>query len=249
MIVLCLGLSGKRFFASFRELRKVTGWWLFTRGFIGGITMLCIFSAISTGGDLGEVGALHKLSPIFAAVFAIFILKERLNIKILIPITIAIVGVFFIRNPLTSGFGLPHILILFGAMGTGFILNVIRKLRIYGVESWLIVAALLVSSLVISAPKVIIDKPVYPLNAFLFMVGAGIASTVAQLLVTTASRYLQAKISSILSLLSVFELMIIGNLVFSELITEYKVIGGSLIVISSAITIFISISRDKTVPS
>jgi drug/metabolite transporter (DMT)-like permease len=249
MIVLIIGLKRKRFFASFRELKKVTGLWLIVRGFIGGITMLSIFTAISIGGDLGEVGALHKLSPIFAAVFSVFILKESLNIKILFPIAIAITGVFFIRNPFTASFGLEHVLILFGALGTGFILNVIRKLRIYGVESWLIVAVLLVSSLVISAPKVIIDKPNYPLEAFLFMIGAGVASTVAQLLVTSASRYLQAKISSILSLLSVFEFMIIGHLIFSEDIGLYKVIGGILIVVSSAITILISISRSKTLPS
>ncbi len=249
IIVLLIGLKRKRFFASFRELKKVTGFWLVIRGFIGGITMLSIFTAISIGGDLGEVGALHKLSPIFAAVFAVFILKESLNIKLLFPIAIAITGVFFIRNPFTTSFGLEHILILFGAMGTGFILNVIRKLRIYGVESWLIVAVLLVSSLLISAPKVIIDKPIYPLEALLFMIGAGVSSTVAQLLVTSASRYLQAKISSILSLLSVFEFMIIGYLIFSEDVNSYKVTGGILIVISSAITILISISRNKTVPS
>lgn len=245
VIVFCIGIKRKRLVSSFKELSKQALFWLILRGIIGGITMFCFFTALGMG-DIGEIGALLKISPIFAVVLAYLILKEGFNLKICIAIILAISGVFLIRNPFVAKFDIAHILVLIAALGTGFITINVRKLKIYGLDSWMVVMSLLVCSLLISLPRVIVDIKVYSMNTFLLVIGVGIMSTLAQLLTTAAAKYIEAKMSSILTLLSVFEFMIVGILVFGEVITQNKFAGAMLIIVSAVMTIMFSRIKKNT---
>jgi drug/metabolite transporter (DMT)-like permease len=241
IIVISVGIKKKRLRSSFKELNSKRTFWLILRGVAGGFTMFCLFTALTLG-DLSEVGALNKLSPIPAVIFAYFILKEDLNRKVWFAVIIAVVGVFFIRNPFVDKLELAHILVLMSAVGAGFVRNVVRRLKLLGLDSWMIVLALLTTSFLISLPNVLTDITFYSLDTFMFMIGAGLASTLGQLLTTSASKYLPTRVIAILGLLVVFEFMIVGSLVFGEIMTIYKVIGAILIMISSSLTILFSIS-------
>jgi drug/metabolite transporter (DMT)-like permease len=245
-IVLGVGLKNKRLLPALKELNKNSWKWLITRGLAGGFTMFSYFTAV-TYADLGEVGALHKLSPVFSVIFGYFILREKLDLKVWMAVTLAIIGVFFIRNPFVSSFGIAHVLVLMAAMGSGFVLICVRKLKLSGVDTWLIISALLITALTISFPRMILDFRIYQPQTYLFVLGAGVASTIGQLLTTTASKYIEAKSVSILGLFSVFEIMLAGIIIFGEGISVFKITGAILIVSSAAIVILFNLNKSKTV--
>lgn len=246
VIVLSIGIKRGNIKKKFMELPKKSIKWLIFRAIVGGCTMFCYFTALTLT-DIGEVGALHKVAPVFAVIFAFLILKESLNYKVWIAVAFAIAGVMFIRNPFTTEgqFGIPHVLALLAAVGTGFVAICLRKLRLFGLDSWMIVLALLLMGILISLPVVIIDRAVYKPTTYLFLLGAGLLSTLSQLLNTTAVKHIQAKTLSILGLLSVFEFMIIGGVFFNEDIDEFNIIGALLIVIAATITILSSLRKPK----
>lgn len=245
-IVFGIALKNKRFLSAFKELNKNSWKWLIIRGLAGGFTMFSYFTAV-TYADLGEVGSLHKLSPVFSVVLGYFILREKIDIKVWVAVILAITGVFFIRNPFVSKFGIAHMLILMAAMGSGFVVICVRKLKLSGVDTWLIITALLITALTVSLPRMILDFRIYQSQTYIFVLGAGIASTIGQLLTTTAAKYIEAKTASILGLFSVFEIMLAGIVIFGEGVSVYKISGAVLIVSSAMIVILFNLNKSKTV--
>jgi drug/metabolite transporter (DMT)-like permease len=216
--------------------------WLIIRGIAGASAMFFYITALSLN-DLGEVGSLSNLNPIFTVFIAYIILKEKFNSKVFLAILIALIGVFMIRNPFTQSFSISHIFILIatGMMSFGTVIN--RKLKLMGVESWIIVTSFLFFGSLIFLPKYLIDNPSYTLQSYAYIIIAGVLMTTGHYFLTSAARYIESKNISIIGLLSVFEFMFLGYFIFGEELTEYKFLGGALIIISAVITIKMGISN------
>ncbi len=244
LIVLPIAVIKKEFRKTIKKLDKNLIKWLIIRGVIGSIGMLTTFAAVSFG-DLGEVGALQRISPIFTIILAYFLLKEEINYKIIFAVILAITGVFFVRNPFVIGFTASHILVFISAFAIGFVSVCVRKLRSSGLEVWIVISVLLLTTFFISFPKIIIDEKWYTTRTFLFLLAIGVVSTLFQLLITFSHKYLLARTVSIIGLLAVFEMMTAGFLFFGEEISPYKVIGAILIVFSSGYTIYVSVRPKK----
>ena len=65
--------------------------------------------------SLPEFTTLNMSSPIFAGIFAIFILREKLNIYIVISLVSGFFGVLFVVQPGFENFNIFFLLTLFGA--------------------------------------------------------------------------------------------------------------------------------------
>jgi drug/metabolite transporter (DMT)-like permease len=108
-----VGLMGVALMFAFHRSRPDLRRWrlLGVRGFLGGVAVLCYFFAISHLG-VGPATMLNYLSPVYAAVFAGLILKERPGFWLYVGLALATFGAVMVtagtgafEHPLTPGLG------------------------------------------------------------------------------------------------------------------------------------------------
>ncbi|MDE5577108.1 MAG: DMT family transporter, partial [Oscillospiraceae bacterium] len=73
--------------------------WLFLRAAIGYIGVILNFYAIDHIGSISDASILNKLSPFFAILFSIFLLKEKPTVPEIIFTLIAFAGAVCVVNP------------------------------------------------------------------------------------------------------------------------------------------------------
>lgn len=71
---------------------------LLLRGAVGSLAMICFYAAI-VHLPLAEATVIQQTSPLFTALFAAPMLRERLDGRVLLGITVALVGVLLIARP------------------------------------------------------------------------------------------------------------------------------------------------------
>jgi len=141
---------------------------LLLRGFFGFTAMILFFYTI-TAIPLGEAITLNKTSPLFVAILAFFLMKERLNRYAILALIIGFSGVLFITQPIGFAMSYEHFLGLLGGFFAACAYATIKRIRdIYDarviVLSFVGLGSLLPFILFLIAP--LIDAP-EPL-AFLF---------------------------------------------------------------------------------
>ena len=101
---------------------------LFGRCFFGTLGMLCNFYAIGKL-NLSDANMLNKLSPFFAIIFSVILLKERPSIVQIAGVCVAFAGSMCIIKP---GFYNPEVLAavagLLGGAGAGMAYTFVRRL-------------------------------------------------------------------------------------------------------------------------
>ena len=101
---------------------------LFGRCFFGTLGMLCNFYAIGKL-NLSDANMLNKLSPFFAIIFSVILLKERPSIVQIAGVCVAFAGSICIIKP---GFDNPEVLAavagLLGGAGAGIAYTFVRRL-------------------------------------------------------------------------------------------------------------------------
>lgn len=101
---------------------------LFGRCFFGTLGMLCNFYAIGKL-NLSDANMLNKLSPFFAIIFSVILLKERPSIVQIAGVCVAFAGSMCIIKP---GFDNPEVLAavagLLGGAGAGIAYTFVRRL-------------------------------------------------------------------------------------------------------------------------
>ncbi len=245
IILFFLALGKKRLLPAFWELSRRSGLWLVFRGIVGTAVMFSFFIAISLA-DLGDVGALVNISPVFAVTFAWVFLGEKLHNLMWISLGLAVSGVLLISNPFGGMFSLAYILLILAASGHGFTLTTIKKLNDFGVDRWLIVAPFMSLGALISLPFLFIHPRDYSLKILLFLLAMGVTTTTGQLLLTASAKYLRVQTISILNLMTIFELMFLGYLFFHEEINPAKLFGGIIIFTASVLAIYGSYRRSAS---
>lgn len=71
---------------------------LLLRGLIGSSALLCFYSAV-VHLPLAEATVIHQTAPLFTALFAAWLLRERLDGRVLVSIFVCLVGVALIAKP------------------------------------------------------------------------------------------------------------------------------------------------------
>ena len=102
-----VGLLGVAALFAFTGTRPDLRRWrlLLVRGFLGGVAVLCYFFAIANLG-VGPATMLNYISPVYAAVFAGVILKERPGLWLYLGLALATLGAVLVTAG-TGAFALP----------------------------------------------------------------------------------------------------------------------------------------------
>ena len=106
--------------------------WLFLRAGVGFIGVVLNFYAIDALPSISDASILNKLSPFFAVLFSVFLLKEKPKIPEIIFLLIAFAGAMCVVNPRFDLQVLPALAGFFSGACAGFAYTCVRILGIKG---------------------------------------------------------------------------------------------------------------------
>ena len=203
---------------------------LFLRCFFGTTGVICNFYAIDRLG-IADANMLNKLSPFFAILLSIVILKEIPNKFDIITTIIAFIGALFIIRPTgaVSSF-FPAIMGLIGGFGAGAAYVFVRKISNNGVKTPVIVASFSLFSCVVTLPFLIFDYTPMSLKQLGFLVLAGVAASLGQFSITTAYKYAPAKEISVFDYTQVIFAALLGFTFFGEIPVVLSFVGYAIII-------------------
>ncbi|MDD5866967.1 MAG: DMT family transporter [Lachnospiraceae bacterium] len=202
---------------------------LLARSIAGGLGMICNFWAIDHIA-LADANILNKLSPFFAIIASIFILKEIPNRLEIFTVVIAFCGALFIVKPTAGLASLPALVGLLGGLGAGIAYTFVRKLGNQGERGPVIVAFFSVFTCLMVFPFMLMDFKPLSTRQLLCLLGAGSAAAVGQFTVTAAYKFAPAKEISVFDYSQLLFASIWGLLFFGEIPDGWSVIGYVIII-------------------
>ena len=202
---------------------------LLGRSFFGTLGLVCNFYALGTL-NLSDANMLNKLSPFFAIIFSVFLLREKPKFVQLIGVTVAFVGSLFIIKP---GFDNPQVLPavagLVGGMGAGIAYTFVRRLGKKQENSRRIIFFFSAFSCLLCLPFLIIQYRHMSLLQLVYLILAGTFACVGQIGITKAYICAPAREISVYDYTQVIFAATLGFLVFGDIPDLLSVIGYILI--------------------
>lgn len=204
--------------------------WLFLRAAIGYIGVILNFYAIDHIGSISDASILNKLSPFFAIVFSIFLLKEKPTVPEIIFVLIAFAGAMFVVKPTFSVEVLPALSGFAGGACAGLAYTCVRILGKKGERGVMTVFIFAVFSTVVSLPFVIIWYQPMSGMQLVFLLLAGAAATGGQFFITAAYRRAPAKEIAVFDYAQVLFAALLGFFFLSQVPDWFSIIGYFIII-------------------
>lgn len=210
---------------------------LLGRSFFGTMGLLCNFYALGKL-NLSDANMLNKLSPFFAIVFSIFLLKEKPKFTQIIGVAVAFVGSLFIIKPsLDNPQALPAIAGLLGGMGAGIAYTFVRRLGQKQENSRRIVFFFSAFSCLLCLPFLIIEYEHMSGLQLLYLIFAGTFACIGQLGITKAYICAPAREISVYDYMQVIFAAVLGFFVFGD-IPDWLSILGYVLIIGAGVAMF-----------
>ena len=238
--------SGYMVLRSKEKFRVLPNSWpyLIARATAGGLGMICNFYAIDHM-TISDANMLNKLSPFFAIIFSIFILKEKVNRYEWAAVIVAFVGAVFVVKPTFDLACMPAVIGLLGGLGAGLAYTFVRKLGKQGERGIIIVLFFSVFTCALTAPFMILDFHPMTLGQWTSLLLAGAAATGGQLCITAAYTKAPAKEISVFDYSQVIFAAILGMLFLGQMPDGYSIVGYIIIIGSAVAKWFYSLKHDE----
>lgn len=203
---------------------------LVLRGLVG-VTSMALFFMSTKYLPIGSAVSLRYMAPIFAAVFAIFFLKERIKPLQWLFFIMAFVGVLVLKgfdnNAALSAYGL--VLITVSAIFSGLVYVVISKIG-KGDHPVVIVNYFMVISTLVGAIFCIPDWVNPQGIEWLMLSSLGVFGYFGQIFMTKAFQMASTNQVAPLKYLEVIFTLLFGVFLFSEIYTMYSILGIAMII-------------------
>ena len=210
-------------------------WLLIARGVFGSISLLLFFLSLKYL-PVGTAVTLRYLSPIFAAVFAVIWLRERIKPLQWLFFLIAFSGVFILKgydeNISLIGIGL----VLLSALGMGLVFVVISKIGKQ--DHPIVIINYFMAIGVILGGLLSINNWVQPVGSeWLLLASLGVVGFIGQLFMTRSFQIASTSLVAPLKYLEVIFTVLIGATWFLEIYTLWSVLGIALVIIGLVLNI------------
>ena len=202
---------------------------LFMRCSVGTIGILCNFWAVDHM-RIADANILNKLSPFFAILMSVLILKEKPNRVELLSVLLAFIGAAFVAKPGAGIASFPALIAILGGFTAGTAYTYVRKLGLGGEKGPVIVFSFSMFSTLVLLPNILLNYHPMTMQQFLFLVLAGCSAAIAQLSVTAAYQNAPAKDISVFDYSQVVYAAIFGLLLFGELPDGWSFLGYAIII-------------------
>lgn len=221
---------------------------LLGRSLFGTLGLLCNFYALGTL-NLSDANMLNKLSPFFAIIFSIFLLREKPSVVQILGVAVAFGGSLLIikpgfadARPVAAAAG------VLGGLGAGAAYTFVRKLGKNGENSKRIVFYFSAFSCALCLPFLIAQYEQMSLLQTLFLILAGTFACVGQLGITKAYLCAPAKEISVYDYTQVIFAALLGFFVFGDLPDLWSVLGYVLICGAGVAMFFYNNRKDRPSP-
>ncbi len=187
---------------------------------------------------IADANMLNKLSPFFAILLSIMILREYPNRVDILSVAAAFVGMLFVVRPSAGLASLPALVGVLGGLGAGTAYTFVRKLGRHGERGTEIVLFFSVFTCICSLPFWVFDYQPMSVIQWLYLLLAGIAAAGGQLSITAAYSHAPAKEISVFDYSQIIYASLWGILFFGELPDAMSIIGY-VIIIGAAVMRFL----------
>lgn len=210
---------------------------LLLRATCGTLGILCNYYAIDRL-VLADANILNKMSPFFAILFSLFLLRERANVWQYLAVLAAFGGSMLIIKPGFSSDMFPALIGLFGGIFAGAAYTAVRALSKKGENSARIVFFFSTFSTLVCLPYLLVDFHPMQWWQLASLLGAGAAATLGQFGVTLAYAHAPAKEISVFDYTQVLFSALLGFFLFDQIPDGLSVIGYLVICGVSVIMFF-----------
>ncbi|HBL74371.1 MAG: hypothetical protein A2W90_19815 [Bacteroidetes bacterium GWF2_42_66] len=207
---------------------------LFLRGFIGGIAVYLFYLAIVKLG-IGK-GSVYVYSyPVFATLFSMIILKEKVEPIKFIPIGAAIGGLILLSlgksGGSLSGFGWYELIAIGGSLATGLAVVHVKKLHDSDNSYSIFFSQCIVGFWLFLIPSGITQSEGNSSDLVILLL-IGLVATVGQLFMTEGFRYVNVTTGSLFQLMVPVLNMLSAYFIFGEEFNTNETIGAFIIIAS-----------------
>jgi drug/metabolite transporter (DMT)-like permease len=225
-IVVIVGLA----LVGVTRLKPVNRWWLIVRGLIGATSVYFFYRGIVMLG-LSKGTILNYTYPVFAALLAPLMLKEKLSWDVVAAVIVSFVGIALVLNPgRISSSGIEELLALLGGVLSGVAVVAIKKLRETD-SPYMIYLAQCIFGLVVVGWPTATSSFSFAGRQWLILLGIGALATAAQLAMTWAYKHVRATEGSLLGFLVPVLNVALGVIVFGETMRLSAVAGSALVLL------------------
>ena len=214
----------------FRIHSKECLFWLFLRSFVGFLGVILNFYAIDTIGSISDASILNKLSPFFAILFSVFLLKEKPRLYEIGFVALAFLGALFVVKPTFTAASLPALAGVLSGASAGFAYSCVRVLSVKGERGMMTVFFFSAFSTLVALPFFIaFYEPMTPFQLFALLM-AGVSATGGQFFITAAYRFAPAKEIAVFDYSQVLFAAVLGFLFLDQLPDLFSLAGYGIII-------------------
>jgi len=226
--------------------------WAMT-GTIGIVISMSFFQTAVLYAKASLVAVIFSTNPIFTAVLACFILKEKLTIQKIAALLVSIIGVVFIFNPFSSNSDIRGILLSLIAAITFSLYTVISKIRISKYGSLILNSfSFLIGSFILMIIMLLTDKSIIAgigPNNIIHLLYLGIfASGIGYLCYFTAMKHTSVITTSMVFFIKPALASILSYIILKEDIHFNTLVGIVCIIAASVIMFYQKKQPVKSLP-
>lgn len=204
------------------------------RALIGSLSLYAMLYNISTI-SLGTSVAFAQSAPIWTALFAWIILREKPNIGVIISVIVGFIGVILISNPETSNLKIINIIlgILSGIFAALAFIS-IKSLKGYFDDLTIMLSFGLGASILGIIGMIILQDSfsVLGMKEYMYILLVGITGTIGQYYITRAYTFAPAGIVAPIDYTRIIFSLIFGIILGDMFPDIYSIIGMCLIILS-----------------
>ncbi len=212
---------------------------LIGRSLAGTVGILGNFYALSHLSSLGDASILNKMSPFFAVIFSVLLLREKLKLPQILILTGAFIGAMFVVNPTFQNAELfPSLCGLMGGIGAGAAYAMVRALGLRGEKGSFIVLFFSGFSCLAMIPFMFFEFKMFTPVQLVFLLLAGLAAAGGQFTITAAYTFAPAREISIYDYSQIIFSSLLGFFLFDNIPDAMSLLGYCVIITMAFVMFF-----------